>query len=181
MNRSVPDLCLTEMIKWLEADVSRLPRDHLVKALERLIVTDQEIVKHAAFSEHRYSRNVITRESRFEILIMCWKSGQRSLIHDHGGSFGVAKVLRGILTETVFVPALNGMIKADGSRDYQTGAIQVEDSATIHQVSNLQPHSCDAVSVHFYLPPLRTMKIYQLYDIAHRSVSPELYNNGAGI
>ena len=181
MNRSLPDLCLTDIIKFLKADIPSLRRDEFIKAVERLTVADREILEYASFSERQYSRNVLIRESQFEILIMCWKSGQRSLIHDHGGSFGVVKVLRGILTESVFVPALNGMIKADASRDYQEGDIQVESPATIHQVSNLQPQSRNAISVHFYIPPLSTMNVYQLYDIVPRPILSEMYNNGAGI
>jgi len=146
-----------------------------------LIVTDQEIAKHAFFSEHRYSRNLVVRDKVFEILIICWKSGQRSLIHDHRGSFGVVKVIRGILTESVFIPALNGMIKAMGSREYRAGDVQVEDQSTIHQVSNLQPEQDDAISLHVYVPPLSGMNIYRLYDLDVRSVSAEVYNYGSGI
>jgi cysteine dioxygenase len=179
MNHDTRHLSLTDLIEMLKTNVSVMRRAQMIKALQRLIVTDQEIAKHASFSEHRYSRNLVVRDKVFEILIICWKSGQRSLIHDHRGSFGVVKVIRGILTESVFTPALNGMIKAMGSREYRAGDVQVEDQATIHQVSNLQ-HD-DAISLHVYVPPLSGMNIYRLYDLDVRAVSAELYNYGGGI
>jgi hypothetical protein len=56
-------------------------------------------------------------------------------------------------------PALNGMIKPVASTDYQSGDVQIEEPSTIHQVSNLQPGRCDAISLHVYLPPLGHMNI----------------------
>jgi len=73
------------------------------------------------------------------------------------------------------------MIKPEGSRDYRAGDVQIEEPCTIHQVSNLQPERCDAVSLHVYVPPLRAMNIYRLYDVEVRSGSAELYNYGSGI
>lgn len=181
MNRDARQLSLADLIALLKRDVSVMTRVRMIEVLQRLIVTEEEIFAHGAFSEGRYSRNTVVRDKQFEVLMICWKSGQRSLIHDHGDSLGGVKVLRGILTESLFTPALNGMIKAVASTDYRSGDVQIEDRATIHQVSNLQPEQCDAISLHVYLPPLARMNIYRLYDIDYRSVSSELYNYGTGI
>ncbi|MEX0802630.1 MAG: cysteine dioxygenase family protein [Candidatus Binatia bacterium] len=174
-------LSLTDLIGLLQRDVSVMTRTRMIEVLQRLIVTEEEIAEHASFSEHRYSRNIVVRDKQFEILMICWKSGQRSLIHDHGDSLGGVKVLRGILTESLFTPALNGMIKPVTSTDYQSGDVQIEEKSTIHQVSNLQPGGRDAISLHAYLPPFGRMNIYRLYDIDARSVSAELHNYGTGI
>jgi cysteine dioxygenase len=181
MNHHTRHLSLTDLIESLKGHVAEIPRSHVIEAVQRLVVTDQEIAAHGSFREHRYSRNLVVRDLRFEILILCWRSGQRSIIHDHGGSSGVVKVLRGVLTESLFVPALNGMIKPERSTDYRAGDVQLEEASTIHQVSNLQPEGCDAVSLHVYSPPLRAMNIYRLYDADTPSVSAELYNYGGGI
>ena len=178
---STAKLSLTDLIGLLKTDVSVMTRTRMTEVLQRLIVTEEELSEHACFNEHRYSRNTVVRDKQFEILMICWKSGQRSLIHDHGDSLGGVKVLRGILTESLFTPALNGMIKAVASTDYQPGDVQIEDRSTIHQVSNLQPGRCDAISFHVYLPPPGRMNIYKLYDIDVRSVSAELYDYGTGI
>ena len=108
------------------------------------------------YSDHRYSRNIVVRDEQFEIFMICWKSGQRSLIHDHGESLGGVKVLRGILTESVFALSPNGMIKPVASTDYQPDDVQIEDDSTIHQVSNRQPDGRDAISLHVLPPANRT-------------------------
>jgi cysteine dioxygenase len=179
MNNDPTRFSLADLARLLKRSVSTMPRLRVINAIRKVIITDREIAEHARFSDYRYSRNLVLGESSFEILIICWKSGQRSLIHDHGGSFGIVKVFCGTLTESLFVAAPNGMIKPKGSTEYRVGDVQIEDPSTIHQVSNLQPESHDAVSLHVYIPPLRTMKIYSLYDT--HSVSPELYNYGSGI
>lgn len=181
MNHDARQLSLTDLIGLLKRDVSVMTRTRIIEVLQRLIVTEEEISEHASFSEHRYSRNIVVRDKQFEILMICWKSGHRSLIHDHGESFGGVKVLRGVLTESLFERSPNGMIKAVASTDYQSGDVQIEEQSTIHQVSNLQPGGRDAISLHVYLPPLARMNIYRLYDMDVRSVLGELHNYGSGI
>ena len=178
---STAKLSLTDLIGLLKKDVSVMTRTKMIERTSEIDRYRRGYFEHASFSEHRYSRNIVVRDKHFEILMICWKSGQRSLIHDHGDSLGGVKIIRGILTESLFTPALNGMIKAVASTDYRSGDVQIEDRSTIHQVSNLQPGRCDAISLHVYLPPLGRMNIYKLYDIDVRSVSAELYNYGTGI
>jgi cysteine dioxygenase len=181
MNRDGRQLSLTDLVALLKTDASVITRMKMIKVLQRLSVTNEEIAEHASFSERRYSRNIVVRDKRFEMLMICWKSGQRSLIHDHEDSLGGVKILRGILTESSFALAPNGMIKPVASTDYRSGDVQIEDRSTIHQVSNLQPGESNAISLHVYLPPLGCMNIYRLDDIGLRSVSAETYNYGTGI
>ena len=150
-------------------------------ALERLEISESELGLHGNFCDDRYQRNTIAKEREFEILLMCWKSGQRSLIHDHGSSLGGVKIVRGILTESLFALAPNGMIKPVGSTDYPAGDVQIENCSTIHQVSNLQPDQCNAISLHVYVPPLVKMNIYRLYDLKVYSLPAGLHNYGSGI
>lgn len=175
------ELLVADLIDQLRQKVSFITGPGLIELVQRLVVTEREISQYASFREQHYSRNVICKDGTFEILMICWKSGQRSLIHDHGNSFGAVKVLQGVLTESLFELAPNGMIKPSSSRDYQPGDIQIETQSTIHQVSNLQPPSLTTISLHVYAPPMVRMNIYKLYDPNIISGSSELYNFGGGI
>ena len=149
--------------------------------LARLVIQTEEIKTHIKFSRRRYARNLVHKSDEFEIMIMCWNSGQRSSIHDHAGSLGGLKVLQGELTESLFAKAPNGMIKSLSSSDYGAGAIRVEETSLIHQISNLQGDSGQAISVHVYLPPLVRMNVYSLEDPAVRHVLPQYFSFGSGI
>jgi cysteine dioxygenase len=100
----------------------------------------------------------------YQALVLCWRNGQRSPIHDHQGSSCAVKVLRGLALETIFQRAANGMIYADYSRELGEGSITASQDADIHQISNLQPDSHDLVTLHIYSPPLLCMNTYSLLD-----------------
>jgi len=70
--------------------------------LERLAVLPDEAQGHTVFSDKRYARNLVYKTSEFEIMVMCWHSGQRSSIHDHAGSLGGLRILHGTLTKSLF-------------------------------------------------------------------------------
>jgi len=174
-------MSLTNLINQLRKSATTTSKRELIEFMQQLVVTEREISQYATFRERRYARNVVFQDKTFEIVMICWKSGQRSLIDDHENSFGAVKILQGVLTESVFELAPNGMIKPCSSRDFQTGDIQIENQFTIHQVSNLQPPSLTTISLHVYVPPLARMNLYRLYDPNMISGSSEHYNFGAGI
>lgn len=149
--------------------------------LRRLVVSPEELAGHALFSEKRYARNLVHKTSGFEIMIMCWKAGQRSSIHDHAGSLGGLKILSGELTESLFEKAPNGMIKSLSSADYPVSATRVEETSLIHQISNLQNENRQAISVHIYVPPLVRMNVYSLEDPSVKNILPQYFSFGAGI
>jgi cysteine dioxygenase len=175
------EISLETLIRLLDDEAPAMSRLRMEEIVKRLFIRDEEMERYGRFRDDRYARNSVYGNEKFEIFLMCWKSGQRSLIHDHGGSLGGVKVVHGILTESLFEPAPNGMIKAVCSSDYQASDIQIEEPATIHQVSNLQAGMNHAVSIHIYVPPLQQMNIYTLYDPGLRSVPAQLYNFGLGI
>jgi cysteine dioxygenase len=174
-------ISLSTLIRLVDDEALTINRLRMEEIVKRLFITDQEMERYGRFRDDRYSRNSVYANEKFEIFLMCWKAGQRSLIHDHGGSLGGIKVVRGILTETLFGVAPNGMIKAVSSSDYQASDTQIEEPTTIHQVSNLQSGINHAISIHIYVPPLQQMNIYTLYDPGLRSVPAQLYSFGLGI
>ena len=174
-------LSLVEVIRVLEDRAGVIDPAGMQAILERLIVSPEELALYALFSERRYARNLVHKTDCFEIMIMGWNSGQRSSIHDHAGALGGLKVLHGELTESLFEKAPNGMIKSLSSVDYSVGAMRVEETHLIHQISNLQGENRQSISVHIYVPPLVRMNVYSLEDPSVRNVLPQYFSFGAGI
>jgi len=83
------------------------------------------------------------------------------------------RVLRGVLTETVFEFTPNGHVKAIMSRDFAPGSVVCTQDSDLHQVSNLQPGTNDLVTLHVYSPALELMGTYSLTD-RKRGVEPML-------
>jgi cysteine dioxygenase len=174
------ELSLAKLVQLLEADVSVSP-GRMQDILDRLIVPMPELQSYARFSATRYARNLVHKTDRFEIMIMCWNAGQRSSIHDHAGSLGGLKILQGVLTESVFSKAPNGMIKSLSSADYTGGETLVEQTSLVHQISNLQAEDRQAISVHIYVPPLLRMNVYSLEDPSVKNILPQYFSFGSGI
>ena len=174
-------LSLAEVIRVLQDRAGVVGPGGMRDVLERLVVSPEELTVHAFFSERRYARNLVHKTDRFEIMIMAWNSGQRSSIHDHAGSLGGLKILRGELTESLFEKAPNGMIKSLSSVDYSVGEMRVEETHLIHQISNLQDENRQSISIHIYVPPLVRMNVYSLEDPSVRNVLPQYFSFGSGI
>jgi cysteine dioxygenase len=174
-------LSLSQLIEVLKETAGNLEPAGMEAILQRVVIPAAEIQQHARFSDLTYARNLVHKSDRFEVMVMCWHAGQRSSIHDHAGSLGGLKVLQGELTESLFGKAPNGMIKSLTSADYGAGAIRVEETSLIHQLSNLQSDSGKSVSLHVYVPPLTRMNVYSLEDPSVRHILPRYFNSGAGI
>jgi cysteine dioxygenase len=173
---------LDELFTYLDALEERAALPDLVGHLSELTIGSDELRQHVIYSEKAYARNLVRKGTWFHLLVLCWKNGQRSPIHDHAGSSCGVRVLRGVMTETQFAPAPNGHIKAVSSRDLATGDVCGSQDDDMHQVSNLQPNNADLVTLHVYSPPLLWMGTYSLYDTS-RGQEPMLleFCDAAGI
>lgn len=176
-------MTLGAMLGSFDEHEERIPLDHLRERLERLDLEFEDIEQYARFSESRYQRNLLHAGTGYQALILCWRNGQRSPIHDHRGSSCGVRVLKGIATETIFEHAPNGMIYPTRTRELATGGVTGSQDDDIHQVSNLQPAGADLVTLHIYSPPLLVMGTYSLTDPQRKEVVDPIFEfaSGAGI
>lgn len=155
---------LTELFRYLDGLKGRAPLPELTARLTDLDVDTHELADYMHFSSRSYMRNLARAGPWYHALVLCWKNGQRSPIHDHVGSSCGMRVLRGTLTETIFDMAPNGHVYATFSRQLSPGEVSGSEDDDIHQVCNLQPGDADLVTLHVYTPPLRRMGTYSLTD-----------------
>jgi cysteine dioxygenase len=155
---------LDALVRYLDRLHGRAPLDELVAELRGLDVRCEDVAEFIRFSERGYARNLVRAGAWYYLLVLCWKNGQRSPIHDHAGSSCGVRVLRGTLTETRFEFAPNGLVKAVASRDHAPGSVVGSADTDMHQVSNLQAGNADLVTLHIYSPPLVHMNTYTLFD-----------------
>ena len=162
---------LDGFIEYLDGLSGRARLEELVAELARLEISFEDVREHAHFSSQSYMRNLVRAGRWYHVLVLCWKNGQRSPIHDHAGSVCALRVLRGTLTETLFEFTPNGHVKATFSRDFLPGSVVASQDDDLHQVSNLQAGSADLVTLHVYAPPLRQMGTYSLTGLS-RGIEP---------
>lgn len=155
---------LQALFQFLDSFKSRAPLVELEALLRRLDIHLEDVKEFVRFSDRNYQRNLVRAGDMYHAWVMCWKSGQRSPIHDHAASSCAVRILLGTATVTTFAFAPNGMVKAIGSSELEPGCICVTQDKDLHQVSNLQAGNADLVTLHIYSPPLLRMGTYSLTE-----------------
>lgn len=154
---------LTRFIEYL----SNLPEEDfsaksVFKLMKLVNIDPEEIKKCINFSSESYARNLFYKDSRFEVLIMCWDKNQKSPIHDHDMSFSVEKIFSGKIINTNYhrvEPDSDELSEAD-SQDLSVGDVIFSVPGEIHKIE--PGNNSPAVSIHLYSPPLKQMKFFNL-------------------
>jgi cysteine dioxygenase len=154
---------LADTIEELKNTARDLRLPDLRRVISNLQLERNEIKPFIQFSDERYSRNLVYKNEDFECLVLCWKPGQRSPIHDHSNSICAVYTLNGMLSADNYRKTSNGYIRADYSEDFKPGSVLTIQTTEIHQVSNLQDSS-ELISLHFYVGPLENSYLYSVTD-----------------
>jgi cysteine dioxygenase len=73
---------LDELVTYLEGLQARPPLDELAAELQELDVDCADLADFIRFSNRTYMRNLVRGGTWYNLLVLCWKNGQRSPIHD---------------------------------------------------------------------------------------------------
>ncbi len=175
---------LDRLFAELDTCTAPIPFDFLADWMGRTPCDLAVVEDFIRFHPDHYLRNLMRTGPCYQALILCWRPGQRSPIHDHLGSSCAVRILRGMATETLFERTEEGHVYPVESRFLREGAALASGSDDIHQISNLQPDSQDLVTLHVYSPALLTMNVYSLLDESvsqfHDPINLE-FVGGAGI
>jgi len=125
------------------------------------------ISKYFFWSDDCYTRNLIYKDSRFEMMAICWGSGQASRIHNHAGqqcwmTVPVGK-LRGQNFAVAEIDEARGHCRLTETDSFDLSdclAAKVELEEPIHQILNLAEFGQRAVSLHIYSKPFNTCISY---------------------
>jgi cysteine dioxygenase len=164
---SQTQITLDELFEELDQHDQRVPLDLLEERLKRLEIEWAGIHPFVRFAPDTYRRNLLRAGPAYHALILCWKNGQRSPIHDHRGSSCGVRVLRGTCTETIFRRAAGGHIVPTETHELTAGCCCASEDADIHQISNLASGGQDLITLHVYSPSLLVMGQYSLTNPGH--------------
>jgi predicted metal-dependent enzyme (double-stranded beta helix superfamily) len=150
-------------------EMAHIPSRELTMAsLKELVghldLRDELIQEHIHFVPNGYARNLVCRTPRFDMLVLCWKPGQVTTIHDHAGSLNVTRVFDGELTSRLFDdrerpgPGRCLVKLKSEERLSGKGGFSCVDHGEIHQLANTSDR--DLVTVHVYARPLKDITVY---------------------
>jgi cysteine dioxygenase len=120
----------------------------------------ESIQKYLHWSTNFYTRNLIYKDERFEMMAICWGVGQVSRVHNHYDQRCWMTVPIGKLKGQNFaVEAFDestGYCKLIETNEFELSdclATRVDLDEPIHQVLNLPEYNERAVSIHIYSKP----------------------------
>ncbi|HEV3468613.1 MAG TPA: cysteine dioxygenase family protein [Pyrinomonadaceae bacterium] len=121
-----------------------------------------ELRPHVSFKEATYARHRVFLGDHAELLVLCWRPGQRTPIHDHNGSFGAVRVLSGVMWETIFEMDESRGLAYSHAREWTPGLVTGADIPDIHQIGNPEVSGQDLITLHLYAPPLTSLNVYRV-------------------
>ena len=134
--------------------------DNVYQFLAENPVDVDSIAPFLFWSEKFYTRNLIYKDERFELMAVCWEKGQVSRVHNHADqqcwmSVPVGK-LRGQNFSVEDIDESRGFCKLKETDNFDLSdclATKVELEEPIHQILNLPEFENRAVSLHIYSKP----------------------------
>jgi cysteine dioxygenase len=149
--------------------------------LYRTQATSDDLRPFRFFKQGTYARHRVCRNEFAELLVLCWRPGQRTPIHDHNGSYGAVRVCEGVMWETIF--ALNDAheLYYQRAREWNAREVTAADIPDIHQLGNPEVSGQDLVTLHLYAPPLGVLNTYKVGSSEVGHYSPNEFMDGAGI
>lgn len=155
-------LTFTELIERLQSQSTPPTLEQIGSWLSNVEITSIDLEPYLGFKEGNYWRHRVCRNDAVEMLVICWRPGQKTPIHDHNGSHGVVRVQEGLMWETVFHFDEAHGLRYKRSRECLTNEITGADVPDIHQLGNPEVSGQDLVTIHVYAPPLGVLKTYKV-------------------
>ncbi len=152
---------LPSLVAALEAVNSAPSLEQIFAWLEKAEISTEELQPYSGFKEGNYWRHRVCRNQFVEMLVLCWRPGQRTPIHDHNGSHGGVKVCQGMLWETTFSYDPIAGLAYKSARELPLGSVTGSDVPDIHQLGNPDVSGQDLITIHVYAPPLGVLHTYK--------------------
>ncbi|PYV19366.1 MAG: hypothetical protein DMG21_01870 [Acidobacteria bacterium] len=147
----------------------RFTRENVLAFLGQNRVEVKSLAPYLYFSKEHYTRNLIQRTPMFELIAICWESGQGSAIHNHCDQrcwmavpYGKVQVLNfkvvgrdGATGFCELAPSTHFFIEPDSPQE-------VDPEEPVHQVVNSASFGSRAVTLHVYSYPYETCEVYDL-------------------
>jgi cysteine dioxygenase len=159
-----PDVALkfSELVERLQGSSIPPSLEEISSWLANVEITPEDLQPYLGFKEGNYWRHRVCRNEAVEMLIICWRPGQRTPIHDHNGSHGVVRVQQGLMWETMFTYDDQNGLCYRSARECPTGEVTGAGVPDIHQLGNPDVSGQDLITVHVYAPPLGVLKTYKV-------------------
>ena len=126
------------------------------KVFKSNLLKEVDFSFYLLFDDSKYTRVVLHSDSCYELILICWKKGQGSPIHDHADSECIMCCLKGKLEENLYSDKEE--LTRLTSRDLNPlEPVHLNNTMGVHQITSLTQNS---VSLHLYIPGIINGQYY---------------------
>jgi len=132
-------------------------------------VRPESLAPYLFYARSHYTRNLVYKCDLFEVIAICWETGQVSRIHNHRGQncwmvapIGRLRVQNFRVSERDPLHGKCHLIPTDSYDMDPAHPAVVQPEEPVHQVLNLPEFAQRATSLHIYSHPYSSCEVYQL-------------------
>tara|TARA_B100000941_G_scaffold283361_1_gene252804 strand:+ start:1685 stop:2218 length:534 start_codon:yes stop_codon:yes gene_type:complete len=136
------------------------PNDDVYDLLEGSRLSQKDIQDYILFNPNKYTRHLIYKEDSFELLVMCWRPGQKAPVHGHEGEKCFMRVEEGSLQFTNYTLESTKPLRLTISDTIKGDPGFLDGPADLHSVENIFENN--AVTFHLYAKPYGECDMYDI-------------------
>ena len=161
---------LVETISSLRANPTF---EDLQRWLAEVEIDRAELEPYLKFRERTYFRTRVIKNPHVEMLVLCWRPGHYTSIHDHNGSYSSIRVVEGRMHETLYDFDPERGLCESTHRHWEPGFVTTADIPDIHRIGNAADSGRDMITLHCYSPPFEVINTYQVGSREIGELRPE--------
>ncbi len=133
--------------------------NHVLDVMSGVKIPREEFERYYSWNDEKYTRNILARNSDFEVLLICWEKGQSSPIHDFNAQEAWVHPVQGMLREECFkINADDDRLEKVSNVLLGTDEFSYMNQIGIHKYSNA--HNARSVSLNIYRKPVTEWHVY---------------------
>jgi cysteine dioxygenase len=136
----------------------------MIALMDRYRLLPEEIERFVVWDDEHYTRHLVYRDERFQVILLGWGVGQETPVHDHAGQTCWMRIESGRLQMSDYLwkegtrPDLLNRETVGGPGQ----ELHLDRCACVHRISNLEQWGERAVSLHVYSRPFSECGTYCL-------------------
>ncbi len=151
-----------DSVESLEELIDKLDQSdfsNLGKIIRQMNISPNEFESYASWDKKGYTRNCINRNNEYELILLCWRKGDTTPIHGHGGQICWVYQIEGQMTEIRYKKDRSGNLIEANRKHLSPGMTSfMSNSMGYHKLNN--DTNGRALTLHIYVSPITSCEVF---------------------
>jgi cysteine dioxygenase len=150
--------CIDTLNELIEKLDKSNPENH-GRIIKNMDIPIDEFEEYASWNKEGYTRNCINRTDNYELILLCWKKGDITPIHNHNGQKCWVYQVQGQVTEVRYEENNSNELIETNRMKLNPGKLTfMHDSMGYHKLKN--DTEGRAMTLHIYVSPINSCEVF---------------------